>query len=150
DRRAAGGGAHARGAAVVAGHVGRVPGRRAAGHDARRRPGTGRRRGDTGRRRRGTGRRRGDTGMILTLTPNPALDVTYEVGQVRVHGEHRVRTVRSAPGGKGVNVARVLTQLDQESLFAGLLGGTTGEQLTELLAHEANEANEADETDEAD
>ncbi|WP_193105745.1 1-phosphofructokinase family hexose kinase [Brachybacterium sp. FME24] len=75
--------------------------------------------------------------MILTLTPNPALDLTYEVDQARVHAEHRVRRVRSAPGGKGVNVARVLAQLGRPATCAGPLGGATGEQIRDLLrAHD--------------
>lgn len=72
--------------------------------------------------------------MILTLTPNPALDITYEVGSLSVHGEHRVRRVRAAAGGKGVNVARVLAQLGDEAICAGPLGGGTGEELQALLS----------------
>lgn len=75
--------------------------------------------------------------MILTLTPNPALDVTYEVDRTRIHAEHRVRAVRTAPGGKGVNVARVLTQLATGAVCAGPLGGATGDRLRDLLAAEA-------------
>lgn len=46
--------------------------------------------------------------MIVTVTPNPAWDVTYEVSAL-VPGEvHRVARVHRRLGGKGVNVARVL------------------------------------------
>ncbi|HEY6494324.1 MAG TPA: PfkB family carbohydrate kinase [Trebonia sp.] len=46
--------------------------------------------------------------MIITVTPNPAWDVTYEVPAL-VPGEvHRVTGVHRRLGGKGVNVARVL------------------------------------------
>lgn len=49
--------------------------------------------------------------MIITVTPNPAWDVTYEVPAL-VPGEvHRVARVHRRLGGKGVNVARVLTSL---------------------------------------
>ena len=71
--------------------------------------------------------------MILTLTPNPALDLTYLVDEVRVHGEHRVREVRAAAGGKGLNVARVLAALGVEASCAGPLGGGVGQELRELL-----------------
>lgn len=74
--------------------------------------------------------------MILTLTPNPALDLTYLVDDVRSRQEHRVHEVHAAPGGKGVNVARVLAQLGTDVLCGGLLGGTTGEQIRALLTEE--------------
>ena len=44
--------------------------------------------------------------MIATVTPNLALDVTYEVPELRPGHAHRVRAVHSRAGGKGVNVAR--------------------------------------------
>lgn len=51
--------------------------------------------------------------MILTVTPNPAYDITYTVPRVEPGEVHRVAGVRERPGGKGVNVARVLTQLGE-------------------------------------
>ncbi|MCG7310873.1 1-phosphofructokinase family hexose kinase [Brachybacterium sp. ACRRE] len=72
--------------------------------------------------------------MILVLTPNPALDVTYEVaGPVPVHGEQRVQRVRTVAGGKGVNVARVLAALGESSVLVGPVGGASGEELVGLL-----------------
>lgn len=72
--------------------------------------------------------------MILVLTPNPALDVTYEVdGPVPVHGEQRVQRVRTVAGGKGVNVARVLAELGESSVLVGPVGGASGEELAGLL-----------------
>lgn len=49
--------------------------------------------------------------MILTATANPAWDVTYEVGSLIPGAVHRVSRVHRRLGGKGVNVARVLTSL---------------------------------------
>lgn len=46
--------------------------------------------------------------MILTVTPNPAYDITYRVARVEPGTVHRVADVRERVGGKGVNVARVL------------------------------------------
>src|SRR5699024_2143203 len=51
--------------------------------------------------------------MIITLTPNPAVDVTYAVPELRHGTVHRVEQVTEAAGGKGVNVARVLAQLGE-------------------------------------
>ena len=53
---------------------------------------------------------------IVTVTPNPAWDVTYEVPAL-VPGElHRVARVRRRLGGKGVNTARVLSALGHRAL----------------------------------
>ena len=58
--------------------------------------------------------------MIVTVTPNPAYDVTYETPAL-VPGEvHRVTTVHRRPGGKGVNVAAVLHALGEPVVATGL------------------------------
>lgn len=57
--------------------------------------------------------------MILTVTANPAYDVTYEVAAVRPGEVHRVTTAHLRPGGKGINVAAVLRQLGEEVLASG-------------------------------
>lgn len=72
--------------------------------------------------------------MILTVTLNPALDVTYTVDAVVVGGTHRVREAATRPGGKGLNVARVLHALGTPVLATGLIGGADGERIVELLA----------------
>ena len=75
--------------------------------------------------------------MIVTLTPNPAVDVTYIVPEL-VHGKvHRVQRVTEAAGGKGVNVARVLAQLGEKVRCTGFLAGQMGEHLEDLLADAA-------------
>ncbi|GAA2901855.1 1-phosphofructokinase family hexose kinase [Streptosporangium fragile] len=71
--------------------------------------------------------------MILTVTLNLALDVTYDVEALTPHTTHRIRTVRHRAGGKGVNVARVLHTLGQETVATGLCGGPTGELITREL-----------------
>ncbi|KDN81936.1 1-phosphofructokinase family hexose kinase [Kitasatospora cheerisanensis] len=73
--------------------------------------------------------------MILTVTPNPALDVTYTVPCFRPHTSHRVTGVATQAGGKGVNVARVLTALGRPARCVLPLGGPTGDAVrTELTA----------------
>jgi tagatose 6-phosphate kinase len=64
--------------------------------------------------------------MIVTVTPNIALDITYEVGELRPGETHRVRSAHARAGGKGVNVARILKALGHEVLVLGLVGGATG------------------------
>ncbi|GAA2803486.1 1-phosphofructokinase family hexose kinase [Kitasatospora paracochleata] len=64
--------------------------------------------------------------MILIVTPNPALDLTYTVPTFRKHRSNRVAEVAAQAGGKGVNVARVLTALGRENRCVLPLGGPTG------------------------
>ncbi|WP_405615576.1 1-phosphofructokinase family hexose kinase [Streptomyces sp. NBC_00076] len=71
--------------------------------------------------------------MILTVTLNTALDITYRVGSLRPHASHRVTEVTERPGGKGVNVARVLAALGHEVTVTGLVGGATGRSVREGL-----------------
>ncbi|MEV4049930.1 PfkB family carbohydrate kinase [Amycolatopsis sp. NPDC049688] len=64
------------------------------------------------------------TSRIVTITLNPAIDVTYRVGELRLGGTTRVADVRSRAGGKGVNVAAVVRELGGESVVLALT--TTG------------------------
>lgn len=71
--------------------------------------------------------------MILTVTPNTALDITYRVPALRPHAAHRVTDVTERPGGKGLNVARVLAALGHEVTVTGFAGGATGRVVRERL-----------------
>lgn len=64
--------------------------------------------------------------MILTVTLNAALDVTYPVASLVPHSTHRVESPSARAGGKGVNVARVLHGAGEPVLATGLAGGVTG------------------------
>nr|WP_202448917.1 1-phosphofructokinase family hexose kinase [Streptomyces sp. SID2999] len=70
----------------------------------------------------------------MTVTLNTALDITYRVTSLRPHAEHRVSEVVERPGGKGVNVARVLAALGYGVTVTGFAGGPTGQVLRERLA----------------
>lgn len=48
--------------------------------------------------------------MIITVTPNPALDATVTLDRVTPGATHRVAPAAYRAGGKGVNVARVLSE----------------------------------------
>ncbi|BCJ47691.1 hypothetical protein GCM10010168_20500 [Actinoplanes ianthinogenes] len=71
--------------------------------------------------------------MIVTVTLNPALDLTYPVEHLVPHCTHRVSKVSERAGGKGLNVARVLHALGEPVLATGLLGGPTGAVVAQLL-----------------
>ncbi|MEU2955307.1 1-phosphofructokinase family hexose kinase [Streptomyces xanthochromogenes] len=75
--------------------------------------------------------------MILTVTLNTALDITYRVPALVPHASHRVDEVTERPGGKGLNVARVLAALGHEAVVTGFVGGPSGEVLRALLAKDA-------------
>ncbi|MGW5849302.1 1-phosphofructokinase family hexose kinase [Streptomyces sp. NPDC055254] len=71
--------------------------------------------------------------MILTVTLNTALDVTYRVPRLLPHTSHRVAGVTERPGGKGLNVARVLAALGHEVTATGFAGGPVGALVRESL-----------------
>jgi tagatose 6-phosphate kinase len=72
-------------------------------------------------------------GVILTVTLNAALDVTYQVPALRPGEVHRVAGVHERAGGKGVNVARVLHDLREPVIATGLVGGGNGASIRTLL-----------------
>ena len=72
--------------------------------------------------------------MILTVTLNPAWDVTYLLDEVQWEGTNRVGEVLSRAGGKGINVARILATLGSEVIATGFLGGVTGAAMRADLA----------------
>lgn len=57
--------------------------------------------------------------MITTVTLNPALDITYELEALHLGASNRVAAVHERPGGKGVNVSRVLTALGHDTVATG-------------------------------
>src|ERR687883_900095 len=71
--------------------------------------------------------------MILTVTLNTAIDKTLAVPNFRLGRRHRTVEQTSMPGGKGVNVARVLKTLGQPVIATGLAGGATGTRIVEQL-----------------
>ncbi|MGV8913330.1 MAG: 1-phosphofructokinase family hexose kinase [Rhodoglobus sp.] len=71
--------------------------------------------------------------MIITVTPNPALDLTWTVDRFTPGSSHRVPTGSARAGGKGLNVARVLNSVGIPVLAITTTGGATGDEfLTEL------------------
>jgi tagatose 6-phosphate kinase len=72
--------------------------------------------------------------VIVTLTLNAALDMTYRIeGGLAIGKTNRVHLVAAHVGGKGTNVARVLHSLGEDVMATGLLGGCTGARIRSLL-----------------
>jgi 1-phosphofructokinase len=63
--------------------------------------------------------------MIVTVTPNPSIDRTVSLDTPLTRGAvHRVSSVTTEPGGKGVNVARALTLAGLEAVAVLPASGT--------------------------
>ena len=71
--------------------------------------------------------------MIITVTLNTAVDKTLAVPNFRLGRRHRTVEQTTMPGGKGVNVARVLKALGQPVIATGMAGGPTGTRIVEQL-----------------
>ena len=71
--------------------------------------------------------------MILTVTPNPAIDKTYVVDRFDARGLNKSRLTLTTAGGKGVNVARVCAILGCQAVATGFLGGHNGDFITTEL-----------------
>lgn len=71
--------------------------------------------------------------MIYTLTPNPSVDRSITVSEIRFNSVLRSQNLRLDWGGKGFNVSRSLHQLGIESVAMGWVGGGTGKMLADGL-----------------
>jgi 1-phosphofructokinase/tagatose 6-phosphate kinase len=71
--------------------------------------------------------------MIVTVTLNTAIDKTLSVPNFRLGRRHRTVEQTTMPGGKGVNVARVLKTLGAPVIATGLAGGATGTRIVDQL-----------------
>ncbi|TCM19559.1 6-phosphofructokinase 2 [Novosphingobium sp. PhB165] len=70
---------------------------------------------------------------IATLTMNPTIDVSYDVGKVRHTHKMRTDNEHYAPGGGGINVARVFVRLGGNARCYYLSGGAIGPALDGLI-----------------
>jgi len=71
--------------------------------------------------------------MIYTLTPNPSIDRSLTIPEIRFNSVIRSQKVRLDWGGKGFNVSRSLQQFGIESLAMGWVGGGSGKMLSDGL-----------------
>ncbi|WHZ04006.1 tagatose-6-phosphate kinase [Neobacillus sp. YX16] len=71
--------------------------------------------------------------MILAVTMNPSVDISYPIHEFKLDAVNRVEDVRKSAGGKGLNVARVIAQMEEKVLATGVLGGTIGDYIVQEL-----------------
>lgn len=62
--------------------------------------------------------------MIITVTLNPAIDKTIEIEGFKEGGLNKVIVSHQDPGGKGINVSKVVQSLGGTSIATGLLAST--------------------------
>ena len=74
--------------------------------------------------------------MIYTLTLNPSVDYIVEADEIHLGSLNRSSNETKLPGGKGINVSRVLRSLGVESKATGFIGGFTGRYVEEFLNSE--------------
>ncbi|WP_226677197.1 1-phosphofructokinase [Rossellomorea aquimaris] len=72
--------------------------------------------------------------MIYTLTLNPSVDYIMELESFQKGGLNRSSMESAFPGGKGINVSRVLNILNVSSVALGFAGGFTGEYIKQFLS----------------
>lgn len=77
--------------------------------------------------------------MILTVTMNPAVDISYSLEKFELDTVNRVLKINKTPGGKGLNVTRVLKQVGNKVIATGLLGGVLGIDIQKKLSEKGIE-----------
>lgn len=65
--------------------------------------------------------------MIITLTLNPAIDKTLTLDSFNPAQMNRAVSGTQDPGGKGINVSKVIKALQGESVAMGIIGGSAGD-----------------------
>lgn len=74
--------------------------------------------------------------MIYTVTLNPSIDYIVKTSKVELGGLNRASSTAFYPGGKGINVSRVLNNLSVHNTALGFLGGFTGKYIQTFLEKE--------------
>ncbi|MBT2582180.1 1-phosphofructokinase [Planococcus sp. ISL-109] len=77
--------------------------------------------------------------MIYTCTITPSIDYTAYLSHFESGKLNRSEEVYYYPGGKGINVSRVLSRLGLGSRALGYAGGFTGHYIEQFLAEEGIE-----------
>lgn len=72
--------------------------------------------------------------MIVTVTLNPAVDKTCEIGRMMPGDVNRIRSTSSTAGGKGINVAKILRQFHLPCAAMGFVGGFSGKLIEDAMS----------------
>lgn len=71
--------------------------------------------------------------MIITVTMNPAIDKTIDIGTFVHGGLNRIQNIERDAGGKGINVSKTIHHLGGTSLAVGFLAGAAGDMIEQTL-----------------
>lgn len=74
--------------------------------------------------------------MIYTMTLNPSIDYIVHVKDLKMGDVNRMSQDFKLPGGKGINVSRILQRIDSTSIALGFLGGFTGSFIENWMEQE--------------
>lgn len=74
--------------------------------------------------------------MIYTITLNPSIDLYVGLDQIELGEKNYVKSERTLPGGKALNVSRVLSSLRIPTIATGFVGGFQGQFIKDWLQKE--------------
>lgn len=74
--------------------------------------------------------------MIYTVTLNPSIDYIVRVTDLELGQLNRADSQDKYPGGKGINVSRILQRLGTPTTALGFIGGFTGDFIQKTLQSE--------------
>lgn len=74
--------------------------------------------------------------MIYTVTLNPSIDLYVEVDKLNPGYNNNIKTERTLPGGKAINVSRILSQIRIPTTATGFTGGYQGLFIKDWLSKE--------------
>lgn len=74
--------------------------------------------------------------MIYTVTLNPSIDYIVRLPHLAIGEVNRMTEDLKFPGGKGINVSRILSRLNVTNTALGFLGGFTGTFIQDALTNE--------------
>ncbi len=74
--------------------------------------------------------------MILSVTPNPCVDKTVFLDEMKVGQKNVCTRASTVPGGKGNNVARAVKALGERSAALVLVGGPAGKHVIDMITKE--------------
>ena len=74
--------------------------------------------------------------MIYTVTLNPSIDYIVHAETIEMGAVNRMSADLKLPGGKGINVSRILNRLEVPAIATGFLGGFTGRFIDDWLEAE--------------
>ncbi|MDD7044787.1 MAG: hexose kinase [Anaerococcus sp.] len=78
--------------------------------------------------------------MILTITANPSVDISYRLDKFNIDDVTRTEYASKDAGGKGIHVGFVLKELGADVIHSGFVGGKLGEYIEEELGKKGQDS----------